>query len=64
MENPCKRSVFDPDEPDEYAESNIDADWTNFSGDIVKEDPPNILVPLVKLVMITVLMPTMLETLL
>ena len=39
--NPCKRTVFGSSELDADAKFHVDADWTNFYGDIVEGDPPN-----------------------
>lgn len=44
--NPMKRLVFDPRDPQVDESTFIKGDWTEFYGDIVEEDPPNMPEPL------------------
>ena len=51
--NPCKKTVFDTEEPDVDAKFNLDANWTKFYGNMIKKDPPNMPEPLETPVIIT-----------
>ena len=44
--NPMKRIVFDPRDPGVDESTFIKGDWTEFYGDVVEEDPPNMPEPL------------------
>ena len=53
--NPMKRLVFDASVPECHEESfKLNADWTEFYGDVSEEDPPDMPVPLGKPVHINV----------
>ena len=53
--NPMKRLVFDASVPECHEESfQLNADWTEFYGDVSEEDPPDMPVPLGKPVHINV----------